>query len=67
MSNSYQTDVTYDQVRAHYDKELAKHGWTFRSHEALTYWAKTSAHLRPIIDGVLCQQISSGRGPNQTN
>ena len=40
VSNSYQTDLTYDQVRAHYDKELAKHGWTFRSHEALKYWGK---------------------------
>ena len=38
VSNSYQTDLTYNQVRSHYDQELAKHGWTFRSHDALKSW-----------------------------
>ena len=40
IANYYQSNLTYDQIRAHYDSELARHGWTFRKHRPLTNWRK---------------------------
>ena len=37
VSNSYQSDLSYEQIRAHYDKELPKHGWIFREQHPLTF------------------------------
>ncbi len=40
IGNCYQSNLTYEQVRAHYDVELARHGWTFRKKVPLTSWGK---------------------------
>jgi hypothetical protein len=36
VGNHYQSNLTYDQIRAHYDAELARHGWTFRKRVPLS-------------------------------
>ena len=40
VGNHYQANLSYDQIRAHYDVELARHGWKFRKHKPLTSWGK---------------------------
>jgi len=40
VSDDYRGDLSYDQIRAHYDKELAAHGWSFRAKNSLTTWGK---------------------------
>ena len=40
IGNYYRADLSYDQIRAHYDAELARHGWTFQKQVPLTSWGK---------------------------
>jgi hypothetical protein len=40
VSNIYQSDLSYELVRAHYEKELSERGWKFRSEDRLTSWGK---------------------------
>ncbi|SRR6266568_4445975 len=48
VSNIYQSDLPYELVRAHYDKELAGHGWTFRSVNRLTSWGKNLGQTETV-------------------
>jgi hypothetical protein len=34
----YQANLTHDDIRSHYDRELAKHGWKLKKESKLTTW-----------------------------
>jgi hypothetical protein len=36
----YKTDRNYREIRAYYDRELEKQGWTFRREKELTTWGR---------------------------
>ncbi len=38
VSAEYETDKTYKEIRAHYDKELKRLGWTFAAEKPVTIW-----------------------------
>jgi|SRR5215813_3219479 len=40
VGNYYQSNLTYDQLRAYYDVELARHGWKFHKQVPLKDWGK---------------------------
>jgi hypothetical protein len=40
VGDYYRADLSYDQIRAHYDVELARHGWKFQKQVPLTSWGK---------------------------
>jgi hypothetical protein len=40
VGNWYRSELTYEQIRAYYDLELAQHGWTFHKQVPLTSWGK---------------------------
>ena len=40
VGNYYQSNLTYDQLRAYYDVELARHGWKFHKKVPLKNWGK---------------------------
>jgi hypothetical protein len=40
IGNYYRADLSYQQIRAHYDTELARRGWTFQKQVPLTSWGK---------------------------
>jgi hypothetical protein len=40
VGNYYRANLTYEQIRAYYDVELARHGWKFRKQIPLTSWGK---------------------------
>src|SRR3989442_4331184 len=40
VSSHYQTNLTYSDIRAYYDVELAKHGWKFYEEEQMRDWGR---------------------------
>ena len=40
VESSYQGNLPYEQVRAHYDTELGRRGWVFRERHPLKTWGK---------------------------
>jgi hypothetical protein len=40
IADYYKTRASYDEIRSHYDSELAKHGWQFREESKLSTWGK---------------------------
>jgi hypothetical protein len=48
IGNYYRGDLTYDQIRAHYDAELARHGWKFKKQIPLTSWGKELGESQTI-------------------
>lgn len=38
VSGDYKTNKSYETIRAHYDKELKNHGWTFMKERPVTIW-----------------------------
>jgi hypothetical protein len=48
VGNSYEGNLTYEQVRAHYDRELAQRGWVFREQHPLTRWGENVGQSETI-------------------
>ena len=48
IGNYYQADITYDQIRSHYDAELGRHGWKLKKEERLTTWDNDYGELQAI-------------------
>lgn len=40
VTSNYQTNLAYSDIRAYYDVELAKHGWTFYEEEQMKDWGR---------------------------
>ncbi|MEP7338778.1 MAG: hypothetical protein ABI977_13665 [Acidobacteriota bacterium] len=40
VGSSYQTQSAYNEIRAHYDKELLKNGWKLQSEESTHNWGR---------------------------
>jgi len=40
VSDTYRTNLSYGEVRKHYNAELSKQGWAFYMEEPLTEWGK---------------------------
>ncbi len=40
VGDYYRADLFYDQIRAHYDVELARHDWKFQKQVRLISWGK---------------------------
>lgn len=45
----YFTHATYSQIRQHYDLELKKHGWLFRSEEDVNNWGSKVQGAKIVI------------------
>ena len=48
VSNLYRSDLSYEIVRAHYEKEFSQRGWKFRSVDRLTSWGKDLGETETI-------------------
>jgi hypothetical protein len=48
IGNYYRVDLTHDQIRAHYDAELLRHGWKFKEQIPLTTWDKDYGESQAI-------------------
>lgn len=40
VSNQYKTTLSYPEIRAYYDSELAKHGWKFQREKGVLIWGQ---------------------------
>ena len=38
VTSNYKTNLTYKEIRAHYDAELARRGWVFYEEDAMRDW-----------------------------
>jgi len=54
----YKTDLRYEQIKAHYDRELKSHGWTFVKEIPVAIWSrdyggKEAIYCKGIYDATL--------------
>jgi len=45
ISEYFQTDLSYGEIRGYYDGELVKHGWKFQKETKLTSWGEDHGEL----------------------
>src|SRR5882672_8639075 len=45
VSDYYQSDLQYSEIRAYYDGELSRHGWKFQKESKLTSWGEERGEL----------------------
>jgi hypothetical protein len=48
IGNYYRADLTYEQIRAHYDGEFARHGWKLKKQIPLTSWGNDLGESQTI-------------------
>ena len=69
IGNYYRSTLTYDQIRAHYDAELGRHGWKFKQKILLTNWDKDFDESQTIYcrGNHAADIYFTGNGPNRVS